>query len=353
MIKFHHPVFIITVLACALQASAVAAEGSDNTGMSLALDLDDGSHVIGRPEIKAMPVKTSFANLDIPLGVIQTVNFGDERESTAIKLQNGDKVTGEIDMKPIKMETVFGDVTIPMERIRVVKVFDSAGALPPGDGPISFGGINWSPWRTKFEIQGDKLVSLPVVRPGYNYGHGGSGRGASVVTNIGSKDWKDYRIELEIGMTGVNASLNPHGLGADFRSASVAFHVADAKESWNECGSSCYSLNIGGDGSWNVSCIYNSHCKTSSGYGSPFSEGSRTLAEGKGLKCDPEKGNKVRIEVRGTRIQAWVDDEKIAELQDEKMRETIGGQTLDHGGVSITWGFESMGWIRNFSANRL
>jgi len=26
---------------------------------------------------------------------------------------------------------------------------------------------------------------------------------------------------------------------------------------------------------------------------------------------------------------------------------------FDHGGVSVTWGFESMGWIRNFSAERL
>ncbi len=38
---------------------------------------------------------------------------------------------------------------------------------------------------------------------------------------------------------------------------------------------------------------------------------------------------------------------------DDKMGEAIGGQTLDHGGITCTWGFESMGWIRNFSANQL
>ena len=30
-----------------------------------------------------------------------------------------------------------------------------------------------------------------------------------------------------------------------------------------------------------------------------------------------------------------------------------GSRLLDHGGLVITWGFESMGWIRNFSAKRL
>mgnify|MGYP003338592695 CR=1 FL=1 len=91
-----HHIFIIAILACTLQAAAAESAECEDASMSLALDLDDGSHVIGRPEIKSMPVKTTFANLDIPLGVIQTVNFGDSRESTAIKLQNGDKVTGAI-----------------------------------------------------------------------------------------------------------------------------------------------------------------------------------------------------------------------------------------------------------------
>ncbi len=98
---------------------------------------------------------------------------------------------------------------------------------------------------------------------------------------------------------------------------------------------------------------YNAYCKTPVGYGNPSSDGSRTLAEGKGLKPDPTNGNKIRIEVCGTRIRIWVDGEKIADLRDDKMGECIGGQTLDHGGVAFTWGFESMGWIRNFSAKRL
>ncbi|MCE9610949.1 MAG: hypothetical protein K8R23_12205 [Chthoniobacter sp.] len=47
------------------------------------------------------------------------------------------------------------------------------------------------------------------------------------------------------------------------------------------------------------------------------------------------------------------DSESIADVRDEKMGETIGGQKLDHGGVGIHWGWERMGWKRNFSAKKL
>ena len=156
-----------------------------------------------------------------------------------------------------------------------------------------------------------------------------------------------------MGMTGVDPALNPHQLPPDFRSGSIMFHVADAKESWNEKGWSLYGLNLGGDGSWTLSCSYNGYCQTPCGYGNPQGEGARTLAEGKGLKHDPLAGNRIRIDVRGTRIQIRVDDVQIADVRDEKMMEPIGDQTLDHGGIAITWGFECMGWIRNFSAKRL
>lgn len=319
----------------------------------LALDLVDGSHIIGTPGIEAVPVQTSYAKMDVPLKFIQTIKLDEDHQAAALDLQNGDKLKGIITLAPIKLDTVFGTVSVAVEHIRVLRVILSGGALPAGEGPLAFGGLNWLPWRTQFEVQADKLVSLPAARPGFNYGHGGNGRGATLATNIGSADWKDYSVEFELGMSGVDPAFNPHGLAADFRSVSVGFHVADAKESWNERGGSSYALNFGGDGTWSVTCAYNGYCKTPCGFGNPTSEGSRTLAEGKGLQHDPQTGNKLRIEVCGTRIQIWVDGGKLVDLRDDKMGESIGGQTLDHGGMVFTWGFESMGWLRNFSAKRL
>ena len=343
---------ILTSFVVAAMGRA-APEAADPVRTRLALDLVDGSHLLGTPAIESVAVQTAYAKMDVPLKFIQTIKFGEDHQAAVLDLQNGDKLKGVIKLEPIRLDTVFGKVAVAAEHIRLLRVVMSGGMLPPGEGPLAFGGLNWTPWRTQFEIQDDKLVSLPAARPGFNYGHGANGRGATLATNIGIADWKDYRVEFEFAMGVIDPAFNPHGLGQDYRAGSIGFHVADAKESWNQRGSSSYALNLGGDGSWGISCSYNAYCNTPCGYGNPACDGTRALAEGKGLKPDPANGNKIRIEVSGTRIQVWFDGEQIADLRDEKMTEPIGGQTLDHGGLVIMWGFESMGWIRNFSAKRL
>ena len=344
---------LIPAVCSSLATSMAEPEKADPVALRLALDLVDGSHLIGTPAIGSVPVESAIAKMDIPLERLLAIRMAEDHRTAVLDLQNGDKVKGAVMLEPVALETIFGKVSVSLEKIQSVRVVMIGGTPAEGEGPLSFGGVNWSPWRTKFEVRGDKLVSLPVAQPGFNYGHCGNGRGATLVTNIGSADWKDYSVEFDICMGGVDPAFNPFALGADYRAAGIGFHVADARESWNERGGSGYSLNLGGDGAWSLSCCYNSYCKTPVGYGNPTSDGSRTLAEGKGLKPDPVNGNKIRIEVAGTQIRIWVDGEKIADLRDERMGETIGGQTLDHGGVSVTWGFESMGWIRNFSAKRL
>lgn len=319
----------------------------------LELELVDGSRLIGTSSLESVPVQTSLAMVEIRLKLLQTLKLGDDHQSVSLDLRNGDKVKGVIKLEPIQLETVFGKVSVHMEHLRALRVRSLGGELPAGEGPLVFGGLNWTPWRTGFEVRDDKLVSLAKARPGFNYGHGGNGRGATLVTNVGSADWKDYRVEFELGMNGVDPAFNPHGLALDFRSASILFHIADGKESWNERGGSCYGLNFGGDGTWSLTCAYNSYCNVPCGYGNPTSDGNRTLAQGKGLTHDPLTGNKILLEVRGTNIRIRVDDEPIVDLHDDKMGQTLGGQTLDHGGIGFIWGFESMGWIRNFSATPL
>jgi hypothetical protein len=221
------------------------------------------------------------------------------------------------------------------------------------DKTIEFGGVQWLPWRTPFEVQGRKLVSLPKARPGFNYGHAGNGRGATLITNIDNTDWRNYSVSFTLGMAGVDPKFNPHSLPGDFRSVGIGFHIVDAKESWNERGSSSYSFGVQSDGSWTLGCVYNCYAPSRCGYSSPKLDAQRTLAQGKGVKIDQTNGNRYRIDVIGTRIQIWVDDEKIADITDPKMTEEIGGVTLDHGGVSVTGGFECMIWLRDFSMKPL
>ncbi|MBT7067994.1 MAG: hypothetical protein HN919_16975 [Verrucomicrobia bacterium] len=323
------------------------------TPLRLAIDLVDGSRVIGVPTITSIPVQTSYAKMDVPLEKIMNIHIHDDHEMASIDLQNGDKLKGVLNLGPIKLETVFGWVSIGIEHMRECHVTVAGGVLPAGDGSLDFGGVKWTPLRTLFEVQGDKVVSLPKARPGFRYGHSGNGRGATLLSNVGSADWTDYSMEFEFCMRGVDRAFNPHGLAMDHRAGYIMFHLVDAKESWNESGSSTYRLSLSSDGRWGLGCSYNQYCHVASGYGNPKNDGVRSLVKGKGLNLDPHNGNTFRIDVRGTRIQIWVDGEKIADVEDEKMRDSIGGKTLDHGGVGFSTPWECMIWIRNFSAKRL
>lgn len=351
MKRFTSCIAVFTVMAFTVVARA--KEDKPEPTVRLEIDLVDGSHIIGVPAIKSVPVQTSYAKMDVPLREIRTIKIDADHETASVDLQNGDKLKGVVSLVPIKLETVFGKVSIDIEHIRELRVVLSGGVLPAGEGTLSFGGVNWLPWRTMFDVQGDKLISLPKARPGFNYGHSGNGRGPVLVTNVGSEEWKNYSMEVEFCMRGVNPSFNPYGLPLDYRNGSIMFHVADAKESFNERGASCYVINFEGSGSWSLRSTYNEYCAVPSGYGNPTSDGGRVLAKGQGLVLNGEAGNKIRIDVSGTRIQIWVDGEKLVDVRDDKMGERVGGQTLDHGGIGFVWGMDSMGWIRNFSVKPL
>ncbi len=223
----------------------------------------------------------------------------------------------------------------------------------PAPETVRFGGTDWQAWRTVFEVREGGLVSLPRVRPGFDYGHWGHGRGPEIITNIGNPEWRDYRIDADLLVPGVDPQLNPHGLGLDFHGAMIAFHVVDRKESFNESGTSAYVLGFEGPGDWSLSAYRNNYCRQSKGWGNPGSDDEYKLAGGSDVALDPAKGNRFRIEVRGERIQVWIDGRKIADVVDERMGEVIGGRALDHGGVAFCGGFDAMIRLRSFEMTPL
>ena len=347
---------LFTVLLLgSLQFTLPTIAGSKNEKGELkvraVIELQDGSRLVGTPKAKSLPVTLDFMKASIPLEKIRSCEVRQKDERVVLNLVNGDRLTGVLELADFRMETLFGTLSPEIAQInRMAFSTWREGNMPAGEGSIFFDGVNWLPWKTLFEVQGDKLVTLPKARPGYNYGHNGSGRGATLMSNIGSEDWKDYRVEFEYCVAGVEPSFNPYGLGSDYHDGCILFHVVDAKESWNECGSTAYSFSISGDGGWKLSCGYNEYCASPVGFGNNRSDGKRTLTSGRGLKPDRVNGNKYRIEIRGQRIQIWMDDNQVVDFTDEKMNDSIGGKTLDHGGVGFHWPFESMGWIRSFSA---
>jgi hypothetical protein len=96
--------------------------------LRLAIDLVDGSHIIGVPRITSVPVQTSFAKMDIPLRHIRSIRIEDDHEGASFELQNGDKLKGVLDLKPLELETVFGQITVDVKHITVVRII--TGTIP-------------------------------------------------------------------------------------------------------------------------------------------------------------------------------------------------------------------------------
>lgn len=356
------PHLLLNVLSVALAIDARALNDAPvpnaaevSTILHAVVDLSDGSRLVGTPQEKSLPVTLSYANPTVPFQLVTRCEIKHSPDMITLFLQNGDHITGTPDVDAFPLDTMLGKLSPKFSQIdRIEMSVKSTGALSEGSGDITYCGFKWEGWRTRFEQQGKRLMTMPQARGGFNYGHNGNGRSAQVSTNIGAKDWTDYRIDVDYCMTGVDPAFNLHGLPLGYRSGSIMFHVVAASESWNGApGTSTYHLGLGPDGVWTLGCIYDSYSKTDVGHGNPYTADSRTLASGKGLNLDPTKGNHIRIEVVGTRITAWVDNQLLADVRDEKMGEEIAGKKLTYGGVAFAWGWECMGWIENFSATRL
>ena len=129
MSKLKHWLVVLTALSL-LSASSAEQETVESVPLRLSLDLVDGSHVIGVPNIKSVPVQTSYAKMDIPLRQIRSIKIADDHETASLELQNGDKLTAVLGVGPIELGTIFGKTTIGLEHIEQLDVVLTGRALP-------------------------------------------------------------------------------------------------------------------------------------------------------------------------------------------------------------------------------
>ncbi len=115
---------LLWIGVCAATALITAAgdETQTNATLRLAIDLVDGSRLIGTPVIATVPVQTSYAKMDVPLAQIKALKIGADHETVTLNLRNGDKLTGVLSLAPIKLETLFGPASIGIEHIQQLRV---------------------------------------------------------------------------------------------------------------------------------------------------------------------------------------------------------------------------------------
>lgn len=132
--------FTFIVFAVLSLVGAVFAEETNSAKISqprLTLQLTDSSCIFGVPSIAAFPLRTTYAEMNIPLKHIRRVRIQEGADRLAVlDLQNGDRLQGVIGLDQIALTTVFGDVSVKLGFLTQMQV--SVFGVFPKDGLVAW-----------------------------------------------------------------------------------------------------------------------------------------------------------------------------------------------------------------------
>lgn len=111
---------MVIVAATALGGAALAEQTVDSAPIQLAVELSDGSRLIGVPTITSAPIVTTVGKFAVPLEQIATMTFSDDHEGISVALVNGDRLTGVHALSGLRLKGLFGDVTVNPALIRKI-----------------------------------------------------------------------------------------------------------------------------------------------------------------------------------------------------------------------------------------
>ena len=126
-------VFGVLALAGALQAEEASPQPEP---LRVTLALSDGSKVIGRPDLAALPLQTEFAKMEIPFARIAAVKFTAGATNAAVTLANGDKLSAVPGVAELRLTTIFGKVSIPLQIATGLTVSPGGASAVPREGLI-------------------------------------------------------------------------------------------------------------------------------------------------------------------------------------------------------------------------
>lgn len=110
------------LLAAAVGATAAETADSSPPDVRLAIDLRDGSRLVGTPAASGLLLVTPYARLDIPFAHIRTASFDTAKETATVELRNGDSLSGVADVKAFSLDTSFGPATVDLALVRGLTV---------------------------------------------------------------------------------------------------------------------------------------------------------------------------------------------------------------------------------------
>jgi hypothetical protein len=133
------------------------------TPLRLVCDIVDGSKVIGVPNLESLPLRTSYAAMDIPLDRIRQITVGNDTKTVLLTTRNGDRLKGTLGEVSITLTTVFGKVTLEPKHLKNVAVL-GAGLDLTTVTPTSVTAHDFSANVLKAGYEAPLVNGLPVHR---------------------------------------------------------------------------------------------------------------------------------------------------------------------------------------------
>ena len=94
----------------------------------LFFELRGGSKVSGFTDTSTLPVRTSYARMDVKIRIIDSIEFSDEQPNASLTLRNGDRLKGELALERLTIDAAFGEAGIAVDQIRHMAVVPAGGA---------------------------------------------------------------------------------------------------------------------------------------------------------------------------------------------------------------------------------
>jgi len=122
----------LAICTIAFLANIAAGDAVQSNGtLRMALDLADGSRIVGTPAFSSIPFQSAYAKTDIRLEQILQIAIGADHETVSLETTDGDVLTGVLNMGSVELTTLFGKVSAGMGNVRGMQFRANAGfALP-------------------------------------------------------------------------------------------------------------------------------------------------------------------------------------------------------------------------------
>ncbi len=120
--------FIAVCVACTL-INRASAEPPVATPTRLSLHLVDGSHLVATTTLTSLKMRTSLADLNVPVSEILKMELSAEPGRSAVVLRNGDRLSGDLEFDKFPVQSLLGKGSLDVKHIEKVVFFAAFHAI--------------------------------------------------------------------------------------------------------------------------------------------------------------------------------------------------------------------------------